>query len=296
MHNSLRVRTIPLQLWIGLLLVAVAWPLNWLLDGVRTHVLFFPLWLGYCLTVDGLVSVRKGSSLLSRNWRAYTGMFVVSAPAWWLFEVINLRTRNWAYDGRELFGDLAYWALASLSFSTVIPAVFGTAEMFSTFSWLQQIGRGPIIRPTRAVTVGFFLTGWAMLALMLAWPRFFFPFVWLSVYFILAPVNVWLGHRSLGHHTAHGDWRPVLALWSGVMVCAFFWEMWNYLSYPKWIYHVPFVDFLHVFEMPILGYGGYLPFSMELFDLYHLVIGLIAPGLRGYVQIGGDQAISVGHP
>jgi hypothetical protein len=27
--------------------------------------------------------------------------------------------------------------------------------------------------------------------------------------------------------------------------------------------------------MPILGYGGYLPFSMELFALYHLVVGLL---------------------
>jgi hypothetical protein len=48
--------------------------------------------------------------------------------------------------------------------------------------------------------------------------------------------------------------------------------MWNFLSYPKWIYHVPFVGFLHVFEMPLLGYLGYIPFSWELFALYHLIV------------------------
>ena len=58
----------------------------------------------------------------------------------------------------------------------------------------------------------------------------------------------------------------------GCLVCGFFWEMWNVLSYLKWIYHVPFVGVLHVFEMPLLGYLGYIPFSWELFALYHLVV------------------------
>ena len=40
------------QGWLGLLLVAVCWPLNWTLPGNRTAYLFFPLWLGYILVVD----------------------------------------------------------------------------------------------------------------------------------------------------------------------------------------------------------------------------------------------------
>ena len=70
------------------------------------------------------------------------------------------------------------------------------------------------------------------------------------------------------------------------MICGLFWEMWNYHSYPKWVYQVPFVGFLHIFEMPLLGYGGYLPFSLELFALYHLAVGLLKPR-RGeeYIQI-----------
>jgi hypothetical protein len=61
--------------------------------------------------------------------------------------------------------------------------------------------------------------------------------------------------------------------------------MWNYYAYPKWVYHVPFVDFWRIFEMPLLGYGGYLPFAMELFALYHLVVGLLGLDLTGYIQI-----------
>lgn len=274
----------PRQLWLGLLLVIVCWPLNWLLPGLRTHLLFFPLWLGYILTVDGLVYRRQGTSLLARNGRAFVGLFLISAPAWWLFEVINWRTANWEYVGRHFFSDLAYAGLASLSFSTVMPAVFGTAEFISTFGWLKRLPAGPTLKPTRPVLWGFFVTGLTMLTLMLAWPRLFFPFIWLSLYFLLAPVNVWLGQRSLSEYTAVGDWRPVVALWLAGLVCGFFWEFWNYFAYPKWIYHVPPFEFAYVFEMPLLGYGGYLPFSLELFALYHLAVGLLGrQGLERYV-------------
>lgn len=281
--------TLPPQFWFGLLLIAVMWPLNWLLDGLRTAYLFFPLWLGYILAVDGLVWWRRGTSLLRRNWRAFVGLFFVSAPGWWLFEVLNWRVGNWQYLGREQVSDLFYAVTASICFSTVIPAVFGTAELVSTFTWVQNLGKGPRIQPTRRVTLGFFVAGLLMLALLLAWPRYFFPFLWLSIYFLLAPLNVWLGHRSLAVYTAVGNWRPVLSLWFGGLICGFFWEMWNIYAFPKWIYHVPFVDFLHIFEMPLLGYGGYLPFALELFALYHLVIGLLGVPLETYVQFHASK-------
>jgi hypothetical protein len=287
----LRLPAAPRQFWLGLLLVGVFWPLNWFTGGLRTAYFFFPLWLGYILTVDGLVYLSKGSSLLSRNWRAFVGLFLVSAPAWWLFEVLNWRLRNWEYLGRDQISDLFYFVTASINFSTVIPAVFGTAELVSSFKWVQRLGQGPIILPTMPVTTSFFLAGIVMLVLMLAWPRYFFPFFWLSLYFLLAPVNVWLGHRSLARYTAIGDWRPIIALWLGALICGFFWEMWNYYAYPKWVYHVPFVDFWRIFEMPLLGYGGYLPFAMELFALYHLTIGLLGFNhLSGYVQIDCGSA------
>ncbi len=286
-EESIRgVRAFPWQGWVGLLLVAAAWPLNWLLPGIRTAWLFFPLWLGYCLTVDGLVYLRKGSSLLTRSWRRYVGLFLVSAPAWWLFEAINLRTQNWFYLGVDQFTPLEYFLLASLNFSTVIPAVFGSAEFISTFDFVQRIKPGLVIRDDRRTTLSFFAAGWIMLALLLAWPLVFFPFVWISVYFITEPVNVWLGNRSLVEGTRTGDWRRVISLWIGVLITGFFWEMWNFYAYPKWIYQVPGVGVLHLFEMPALGYGGYLPFALELYALYHLVMGLLGEKQTRYVKIG----------
>jgi len=286
--NSSRHRW-PLYGWLGLALVGVFWTLNWSLSGLRTHWGFFPLWLGYALTVDALVLVRKGSSMLTRSPVAYVGLFLVSAPAWWLFELVNLRTQNWFYDGRELFTDLEYFLLASLSFSTVMPAVFGTAELASTFRWIRRIRRGPVLVPRRTTLVALFLAGWLMLALLLTWPLYFFPFVWASVFLILEPANVLFRNRSLVEHTARGDWRPVLTLAVGCLICGFFWELWNFCSYPKWIYRVPFVDFLHVFEMPLLGYLGYIPFSLELFALYHLVAGAFTRQEEpSFVQLSPD--------
>ena len=62
--------------WLGLLLVAVAWPLNWGLPGLRTHLLFFPLWLGYVLVMDALVLRRRGTSLFTRSRRRFVLLFV----------------------------------------------------------------------------------------------------------------------------------------------------------------------------------------------------------------------------
>lgn len=60
---------------------------------------------------------------------------------------------------------------------------------------------------------------------------------------------------------------PAWWLSLGALICGFFWEMWNYFSFPKWIYHTPGAEFLRVFEMPLLGYGGYIPFALVLYDL-----------------------------
>ena len=279
------VKTFPLHGWIGLSLAIIFWILNWSLTGLRTQWGFFPMWLGYCLFVDGLVVYRTGTSLLTRSWQKYVSLFLVSAPVWWLFELINLRIQNWVYEGASQFSPLAFAFWATLSFSTVVPAVFGTAELYASFNFIKKARRGPVIKATRKTTTFFFILGWAMLALMLAWPRYFFPFAWLSVYFILAPINVWLGNRSLTYWTRKGDWRPILALWAGVLTTGFFWEMWNYFSYPKWVYHVPFVNYFHIFEMPLLGYGGYLPFALELFAVYHFFAGLTKHKQTQYVKV-----------
>jgi hypothetical protein len=264
----------PLHGWIGIILIIVFWYLNWDLDGLRTQVLFFPLWLGYALFIDGLVFRRKGSSLLHRNRKKYLALFLLSAPAWWLFELFNFRTQNWIYDGKQFFSEWEYAIYATLSFSTVIPSVFGTAELVSTFNWINKLKIDKRILPTKIFLRIHFIAGLIMLILVMIYPTIFFVLIWLSVFFILEPINVWLKNDSIYNYLKIGNWKPVFSLWIGCLICGFFWEMWNYFSYPKWIYDIHFANFLHIFEMPVLGYLGYIPFALELLTLYYFVTGL----------------------
>ncbi|PYK92087.1 MAG: hypothetical protein DME40_05645, partial [Verrucomicrobia bacterium] len=157
------------------------------------------------------------------------------------------------------------------SFSTVMPAVFETAELVGTFKWVERFTFGPRVRETAALEPGFFLAGAGMLLLTLVWPKYFYPFVWMSLVLILEPLNFWLGREHFMEYLERGDWRPIVSLSVGALICGFFWEMWNYYSWPKWIYHTPGAQFLEVFEMPLLGYGGYVPFALELFVLRNLL-------------------------
>jgi hypothetical protein len=55
------------------------------------------------------------------------------------------------------------------------------------------------------------------------------------------------------------------------------------------------VDFARVFEMPLLGYGGYLPFALELFALYHLIVGFLRPKrAQTYLRISPDESWTPG--
>ena len=260
---------------VGVALVAVFWPLNWCMSGDRTHVLFFPLWLGYVLAVDGLVQRRTGTSLLRRSPAWFFALFPLSVPSWWLFEWFNERLRNWEYVGAEHFSGLEYFAYCSLSFSTVVPAVFESAELARSFSFVERFSRGPNFpRGGNGIRyrVTLAIVGAAMLVSTLLWPSICYPFVWTSIVFLLEPLCLALGRRAFTDELRRGDWRNWMALWIGGLMCGFFWEMWNFYSFPKWIYHVPFVGFGHVFEMPILGYLGYLPFAMELYLMAQLVL------------------------
>src|SRR5438552_17826167 len=98
----------PARGWIGLLLIAFCWPLNWMLPGVRTAYLFFPLWLGYVLVVDAVVRTRAGSSIWSRSRNDFVLLFCFSAALCWLFEFFDLRHGNSEYCGRVLCTSVSY--------------------------------------------------------------------------------------------------------------------------------------------------------------------------------------------
>ena len=70
------------------------------------------------------------------------------------------------------------------------------------------------------------------------------------------------GRPTVLSQLAQGDWRSV---WVGTaaLICGVFWELWNWRSLAHWEYALPFVHRFQLFEMPLLGYAGYLPFGLE---------------------------------
>ena len=89
-----------------------------------------------------------------------------------------------------------------------------------------------------------------------------FPLLWIAPVLVLAGLQQLVVGESVFSPLARGDWRPILQPALAALICGFFWEMWNYGSLPKWHYSIPYVQRYYLFEMPLLGYAGYLPFGI----------------------------------
>jgi hypothetical protein len=259
------------RLTIGVALNGIAWVSAWARVGPLAHYSFFPLWLGFILIVDAITEARSGTSLWRRGGARFAALFAVSAPFWWYFEQLNTRVGNWHYRAHRPFGTGEYIFWASLAFSTVIPAVLGVTELLRTFSRAASSApEQPPKRLPKRVALAILTTGIVTLALSLLFPRQCFPFLWLSLLLILDPINGLAGEGVFARVQAHAS-ASLVRLMAAGLICGFFWEMWNYRSLPQWYYTVPYVGFGKVFEMPLLGYGGYLPFALEIFVVYQFV-------------------------
>lgn len=267
---AIKWKTYPARLFVGSGLTLFFWFASWTRLGALGEYAFFPQWLGLILVLDALVALRQGSSLLTRNPREFVALFVLSGPVWWLFEGLNAFVKNWHYLGSEIYPAWQYILVATIDFSTVIPAVFEMTELVATFGFLERFRALPRFHLTpRVAWVAMYAGAFAFAAVILA-PHYAFPLTWLWVVLIADPLNFLRGRASLLAQLARGDARLIVALGLGALLCGFFWEMWNFFAMPKWYYTVPFVGFAKIFEMPILGYGGYLSFAWELYALYHL--------------------------
>jgi hypothetical protein len=268
-------RGIPPQFLFGSALLSCAWVLAWFGDPPLSEHTFFAIWLGYVLSVDGIVYWRSGTSLLTRSRRNFAGLFLASIPLWWLFEAANSFVGNWHYLEPHKTGFFISHLEASFDFSTVIPAIFVTAEFYAT-TWLGrrrwQFARIDVSRRgLKFISIG----GIALFVLSLVEPRYLFPFVWIGVFFALDPINALCGQQSIAKQVARNRWNTVVVLFAAGITCGFFWEMWNYWSMPKWVYEISFAARWHIFEMPALGYGGYLPFALEVYAIYHFILLIV---------------------
>ena len=283
---------LPYRGLLGLILICVAWPFSWAESGTGLQYTFFPLWLGFILAVDGLVLRRTGTSLIVRSPKIMAMMFILAVPYWWMFEAINQVIQNWVYIGSNPETSLFSLIQTSLAFSVVIPAVFEVSELVGSFNFINRFARMPALVLNRQQVAIIGILGVLSLAALLTWPKYLFPITWLSLFFIFDPINYLTGRPSITANVRHGDWRLVVAFALGALICGFFWEMWNYQATISWQYNIGFFDFARIFHMPLLGYGGYLPFGLETYSMFHFVVGLLGWSRDANIPVRGDLDIS----
>lgn len=263
--------------WWGWLAIAVgigAWILAWTrfewfapLQGQT----FLPLWLVYIVVVNALSYRRTGHCMMRDRPLIFLLLFPVSAIFWWFFEYMNRFVQNWYYAG-VTHTAWSYVFHATTHFSTVLPAVLCTREWLNDFPIIKRA-----FTSCRPITFRHSkIAAWAVLIISalaltaIGWaPHLLFPLVWIAPGVIIIALQAALGDEHVFSPFTRGNYRAVVTAMVAALICGFFWEMWNWQSLAKWIYVVPYVYRFKIFEMPIIGYTGYLPFGIEC-----LVIGV----------------------
>ena len=264
-----RLYVFPWWGWLGTALTAISWWLAWnrftWFEPLQSFT-FAPLWLGYILLVNAWTFSRTGRCMMRDMPRYFLSLFPLSSAFWWLFEYLNRFVHNWYYVGAQSFTPLEYVVHATVSFSTVLPAVLGTMELLASY---PHIGGGlDWPPPFRRINVR--MVGWGVLFLASVgligigiWPTFLFPLVWVAPLLLITSLQMVVGDETIFSTTVHGVWKPLWLAALAALICGVFWEMWNHKSLAHWEYAIPFVHRFKIFEMPMLGYAGYLPFGLE---------------------------------
>ena len=253
--------------WLGIITGLTAWILAWTrfpwFEKFQPHT-FTPLWISFILVINALTFRRTGKCMIVNRPKYFIMLFPVSAAFWWFFEYLNRFVQNWQYVGVH-FSSLEYFFYASVSFSTVLPAVLGTREWIQSFSWVEKcnnlISSG--IFQSKPIALSVLMASSAGMALIGIRPDYLFPLLWISPLLVIVSLQILSGEDHVFSDIALGDWRLVISSALAALFCGCFWEMWNFFSLAKWMYSVPFVHRFEIFEMPVLGFAGYLPFGLE---------------------------------
>ncbi|HEY7541728.1 MAG TPA: hypothetical protein VIF11_16395 [Methylomirabilota bacterium] len=269
--------------WVGLGIIAAAEGL--LFGGEPTVAGWFTpiVWTGYVLFVDALAARLGGRSYLTTDRVEGVLVALASIGCWWLFELYNA-PRFWR-GGADAEG--LWWRYHDLepnlflrrvgydwAFATIFPALFLTAAVLRATVFRRA--RVPSRRPSSgalalAVTAGA-VSVVLPLAVVSTW---LVPLVWVGWVLLLEPLNYRRGHPSWLGDLTSGDASRLFGLLGSGAICGVLWESWNYWAATRWTYSVPYLGHIKIFEMPVLGYLGFLPFALEAFAMYQWLRGLL---------------------
>src|SRR6185437_12802429 len=272
--RSRRRRPFPAHGWLGLVALVIAEVL--MFRGIAPVSTFFtPIaWSAWILVADAAVLALTNRSRLNDAPIVLVRMVALSIPLWLIFEAYNLRLRNWTYVGVPAgwLGIFGYvW-----SFATITPAIFETSDLVQAI--LPPLPGKPWKIP-RGAENALMVCGALCLIVPLVLPRdiasYLFVLVWLGFLFLLDPINRRLGLPSFLGDLSEGFRQRACGFFLAGWICGWLWEFWNYWAGAKWLYIFPILRHHKVFEMPIPGYFGFLPFALECFTMYVTAAWLI---------------------
>ena len=269
----------PKWFWPSVVVLALSWFFMWgrfkLVEPID-HYTFVPLWWSFILILDSFVYKRTGGfSLVATKPTTMKLMLAASCFSWFIFEYLNYFVcENWYYPNYKIFSDFGNIFWFSLSYTTVLPAIFEWYCLLNTFRPIREkYACGPQISLNKFFQILSLILGFALAFFMAYYPFVLFWGLWVCPMPILAPAMALAGFWTPFSPIKKGNWSPLILIALATVLNGFFWELWNFGSEwfhndiptnPNyWKYSVPYLDKIHIFsEMPILGYFGYLFFGV----------------------------------
>lgn len=273
---------------------------------------YYPFaWYSTFLLAEAAVALRDGRFFMLDRPGLAVSLFGWSVPFWLFFELLNYRLANWYYVFVPDQPVARYVGIA-ISFATVLPAIFLAERVLRAYGpWREAPGwragrhgqeqAGPTSRRGKGAHLGagpllaLQAAGLAFLLLPLVWPRYLFPLVWVGVTLVADP---WVYRRdpsrSLLADIERGRPRRMIRLLVGGMAIGLLWELFNVGARGKWIYTVPGLEELKLFEMPVLGFFGFPFLALEGWAAYQalIVAGLAVDPTRRREAAPGHAAAS----
>lgn len=226
-------------------------------------------WWSFILVMDSINFRKTKESPLFESGRTFLFTAYISVFVWLVFELFNLRLGNWSYHDLPR-SSMLRWLGYFVAFASVVPAMREISFFFinifkrKRISWFR-------IRGTPALRHLSLSLGVACIFLPFFWPSLFFPLIWLCFILLLEPLNYRLKIGSFLRDVENNDWSR---FWSWVLtglIAGFLWEIWNFWAGSRWEYSLPYLNFWKIFQMPVFGYTGFLPFALEVFVLYQIL-------------------------
>jgi hypothetical protein len=283
--------SLPVWFWVGLVMwgvTLISFILRWSGPKLLVNWADLPLFWGLTLMLDGWTYARAGGrSILADSPKSLIGIGVSAILGWLLFEYLNnFVDESWYYPkGNEMPED-EFVIYAVLGSSGLIPPAIEFYALLRTFKGLSvKYSQGPKITLPSWTLWGFLVFALATLFFAPYLPNYLFAGLWYAPLILIVVVLTWCGFWTPFTPIKNGDYSYVVLLGLSYLFLGFCLECFNYLSASHvwgepnscgdvnrvidvtynasyWVYSIPFLSKFHIFEMPALGFLGYIPFGI----------------------------------